>query len=826
LSAAVLSLPPTRPRSDLYSVGEDGVPVLHLHPGQLRAFDSPKRFVGVFAGTQSGKALSLATPIPTPSGFRLMADIQAGDEVFDETGAVRRVTGVSPVYDDHPCYVVIFDDGTKIIADAEHRWLTSTYKERKNAARRVPPSAHKRVNLAPQSIPGPDSGVRTTAEIRGTLRDGRGGSNHAVRLAGPVDFPARDLPVNPYSFGVWLGDGTQGTANLTCAEPEVLAEIIADGYGVGPARESNSGKARTYTVGYTGPRGGDPGSREPNRFLEGLRACGSLSDKSVPEVYLIASRPQRLAFLQGLMDTDGWYEKGGECCFANKRVWITQAVNRLAKSLGLKTRTWSRPTASGETSYCVSFYSKTPVFRVRRKLDRQADWKRRPLGNSKCDYRYVVDVQPYPSVPVKCISVDSPSRLYLAGESCVPTHNTSFGPWWLWNEIEKRKAGDYLAVTASYDLFKLKMLPALREVFEGVMKCGRYWAGDRVIEIMDPVTEKFLARKATDPMYARIILRSAESGGGLESTTGKAAWIDEAGQDVFTAETWRAVLRRLSLSLGRALLTTTIYNFGWLKQEFYDRWVNGEPDYDVIQFDSTENPLFPREEWERAQASMPEWQFNMQYRGLFERPAGLIYDSLGDAPAGPPGFGNLVARFPVPVHWPRYLGLDFGGVNTGGFFVAYNPDSARLYAYRDYLAGHLTAAGHARELLKGEPAVPTCVGGSFSEGQWRDEFTAAGLPVYRPDVSEVEIGIARTYAAIKTRRLLLMNDLAGTLREFRNYSRKLDAAGKPTLVIVDKNRFHRLDAARYVVGWLQQPSGGTELRSASAAGPGKPWGSA
>ena len=73
---------------------------------------------------------------------------------------------------------------------------------------------------------------------------------------------------------------------------------------------------------------------------------------------------------------------------------------------------------------------------------------------------------------------------------------TSYGPWWLMREIyEKRGSGDYLAVTSSYDLFKLKMLPSMLAVFEK-FGLGRYWAGDRVIELADPITGKFLANKS------------------------------------------------------------------------------------------------------------------------------------------------------------------------------------------------------------------------------------------------------------------------------------------------------------------------------------------
>jgi hypothetical protein len=375
---------------------------------------------------------------------------------------------------------------------------------------------------------------------------------------------------------------------------------------------------------------------------------------------------------------------------------------------------------------------------------------------------------------------------------------TSYGPWWLWREVRLRGPSDYLAVTSSYDLFKLKMLPALREVFEHVMRCGRYWSGDRVIELADPETGRFLARRADDPMWGRIILRSAESGGGLESTTAMGALLDEAGQDAFTVESWWAILRRLSLNLGRVLIATTLYNFGWLKAEIHDRWAAGDPDYDVIHFDSTENPAFPAAEWERARASMPTWRFDMQYRGRYERPAGLIYDSFDPA-------RHVVPRFAIPADWPRYLGLDFGGVNTAGLFYAREPATGTLYLYREYKAGGRTAAEHAAALKAGEHMVPRCVGGSHSEGQWRAEFRAAGLPVQEPDVREVEVGIGRVYGAHKRGEILAFSDLAGYLREKGAYSRKLGRDGQPTEDIEDKSTYHYLDAERYIVGWLMRP---------------------
>lgn len=377
---------------------------------------------------------------------------------------------------------------------------------------------------------------------------------------------------------------------------------------------------------------------------------------------------------------------------------------------------------------------------------------------------------------------------------------TSYGPLWLKQAVDRGGPGDYLAVTASYDLFKLKMLPALRECFERVYGIGRYWSGDRIIELRDPATGQFWAKHADDPMWGRIILRSAESGAGLESNTANAAWLDEAGQDSFQVDTWEAVLRRLSLKQGRCLLTTTIYNLGWLKSTLYDPWERAaqqHPDIDVIQFDSTENPMFPRAEYERASRELPRWKFDMFYRGRFSRPAGLIYDAFDDVL-------HVCPPFAIPDRWQRHLGLDFGGVHTAGVFYAEEPDTKKLYLYREYLAGNRTGAEHARALLAGEPMTPFCVGGSPSEDQWRREFRRGGLPVNGPDISAVEIGIDRVYGCHARGEIIVFNTCTGYLAQKHSYSRKVDANGDPIEAIDAKSTYHFLDAERYIVGRIRR----------------------
>lgn len=295
----------------------------------------------------------------------------------------------------------------------------------------------------------------------------------------------------------------------------------------------------------------------------------------------------------------------------------------------------------------------------------------------------------------------------------------------------------------------------------------------------------------------------------LESATAKAAWLDEAGQSKFKLGSWQAVLRRLALHLGRVLLTTTVYNLGWLKSQIHDKWRAGDKDYEVVNFESIANPIFPREEWERAKRDLPRWKFDMMYRGLFTRPAGLIHGSFIDdyAPTG-----HKVPRFEIDPSWPRYLGLDFGGVNTVGLFYAEEPGTDKLYLYREYKAGGRTAKDHAQKLLEGESMVPTCVGGSKSEGQWRQEFRSGGLPVQEPPISDVEVGIDRVYGAHKRGEILVFDDLAGYLEEKMTYSRQLDENGEPTEVIEDKSAFHYMDAERYIIARLRGPRKRTGVR--------------
>ena len=378
-----------------------------LHPGEfvlgqtLEWVELPNDLVARL----EGKALALDTPIPTPSGWRTMGDLELGDVVFDETGAPTTVVAATPPMIGRPCREVIFSDGTRVVADAAHQWVTMDKNGRRRGRERVE--------------------VRTTDEIARTIRvDGE--MNHHVPLAGPVQYPARiDLPIEPYTLGAWLGDGTTTAAAITSVDDEILEQISGEGY---PVRRL-AYAPHLYSIGATGrTRDVTTGRYERNGTLSSqLRNLGMREGKYVPRPYLEASVEQRTAFLQGLMDTDGYVDDvAGRCEFTSVNEGLADGVVELAASLGFRPiKTEGRATLNGidkGPKYRVKFTPHRPVFRLSRKLARQKAANARFHRFRAIDV--VRDVEP---VPVRCIQVSSPRGVFLASRSFIPTHNSSLG---------------------------------------------------------------------------------------------------------------------------------------------------------------------------------------------------------------------------------------------------------------------------------------------------------------------------------------------------------------------------------------------------------------
>jgi len=380
---------------------------------------------------------------------------------------------------------------------------------------------------------------------------------------------------------------------------------------------------------------------------------------------------------------------------------------------------------------------------------------------------------------------------------------TCFAPDWLEREIRMKGPGDYLAVTGTFPLLNLKLLPEFRYVFESLYRVAKYKEihGSRYLIFNRKKTKDGDEVLFDDKAYeeagvreTRIVFGSATNPESLESATAKAAVLDECGMKQWRRDSWEAVLRRLSLARGRALLITTLYGYGWLKDEVYDQGVNGNQDFDIIQVDSIVNPAFPRDEWERAKASLPAWKFDLFYRGRFAKPAGMIYDCFDSAEA-------VINPFVLPEDWPVYVGHDFGSNNMASLWFAQDPATGYFYCFNEYLQGGKATFEHVNEwleLAKGH-RIAKRVGGSHQEVGWRNDFSQAGWAISEPTELRVAEGIQKVYGFLKTNKLFIFRTCQNLIDEVNSYSYELDEKYQPTEKIENKERYHLCDCARYVL---------------------------
>lgn len=410
------------------------------------------------------------------------------------------------------------------------------------------------------------------------------------------------------------------------------------------------------------------------------------------------------------------------------------------------------------------------------------------------------DVHLYPHIG-QLRALQSTARI-VAVIAGAQSGKTQTSPCWLMQEMQAKGPGTYAIVTPTFSLLDKSALPKFREFYEDIFKLGRYYGSpSRRFEVSEDGERRLFGHR--QEQKTQVIFGYASDSHSMEAVTLKGVVCDEAGQPSFSKETWdNLYTRRLAVHQGRALITTTPYSIsGWL-HDLCDEAERGEIDAEVIRFDSVMNPAFPMASFEEARRTLPDWRFQMMFRGIFTRPAGQIYDSFIKSPAP---VGHLVPRFQIPDHWQRYIGLDFGSVNTAAVHIAQGQDQyqGKYIIYRTYHNGGKTAAGHVAELMKGEPRAPISYGGAGSEDSFRAEYNAAGLRVNKPPISDVEVGITRVWSAFKQNQLLVMDDLAPLLNELGAYSRKVDESGNVLEEIDKKSTFHILDSLRYAISHIK-----------------------
>ena len=442
---------------------------------------------GVFKGEftvcggeeSAGKLMDVEELIPTPNGFKRNGDLCDGDEIFGEDGRVYKVVKAHPIQEEE-AFLVRFDDNTETFVHEGHLWYTWTLKDRQKKFKQSekfrsdrrskrkrrgdgshPWTTKMNEDRGKYYVPKPIRGsVKTTKEISETLM-AHGGecANHSIPLAHPLELPYRNLPLDPYVLGAWLGDGTSSKPEITIgSQDEIEMCSLLAGHGE-PVRKLPVAGKFTFSPGK---------GKGYGEFKEKLRGMGVLNNKHIPEEYLWSSCYQRLELLRGMMDTDGYCNASGAVEFTNTNREVAMGVYRLASSLGVKPH-WNEGIATLYGKVCgpkyrVTWTAPLGCFYLRRKLRRlpkkQPEWTK---------YRRIVAVEPIGKRKMRCITTSNPSGLYLFGANCNVTHNSSFLLQMLVaNAMEGTPCGLF-SLEMSKDQVKRRCYPLLSEILTSSM---------------------------------------------------------------------------------------------------------------------------------------------------------------------------------------------------------------------------------------------------------------------------------------------------------------------------------------------------------------------
>lgn len=372
--------------------------------------------------------LALDTEVRTIDGWKIVGDLHVGDFVYGSDGLPAEVKRETEVFYDRECFRVEFDDGTSIVADAGHGWTVQAKNGHGD---------------------GFDTVTMTTQQMKDYKESRKRGSLRIPTV--PVHFPEKELEVDPYILGFWLGDGSRNNGSfaidwrLKDELETIFRRHLLDYEDLRFAfAQENTGTVNVKRRDGICPRGheyfndlsnqstvkGNPACRkcymypragyndpELPALIQRLRSIGVLKNKHIPDCYLNGSYDQRMELLRGLMDSDGSINKDGRAIFTNKDRRLIEGIESLLDSLGFKWKEYPATNGAARVDFIPRAGEYVFKFEYKKSRQREVD---HPLSVN----RRVTAIVPVESVPVKCIGIDNEDHLFQATRRGVLTHNT------------------------------------------------------------------------------------------------------------------------------------------------------------------------------------------------------------------------------------------------------------------------------------------------------------------------------------------------------------------------------------------------------------------
>lgn len=395
---------------------------------------SNKRNLILYPHIGYGKLSSYDSPVFTASGPVKMKDIKIGDKICNSYGGESTVLNKID-FPGEIIYKCTFNDGRSCLVGGNHNWLTHTTRNHLIYNKSTK-------NYDRDTIGAPCWKVLTTNQI---IEDLEKHPKHRYKmpLAKPVYHKKRNHIISPYALGAYLGDGSYGKTS---------SAVVGDDYEIHERmqRENSSichiknleekkeqGKSTVKYSTVFNPKF----RKEINRL--GLAGCKS-NAKFIPDEYLYDSIDNRIALLQGLMDTDGTVMNTGIKARNSNRMpcpsfWtsskeLAENIMTLIRGLGGLCRFhFSEKGKTNATknydAYIIYFNfpeNRFPIFYLKRKqhwidgvYNRNLDYRQK----RKPQYLILKSIEKTNLKGGMCIEVDSEDHCYLTDEYIV-THNS------------------------------------------------------------------------------------------------------------------------------------------------------------------------------------------------------------------------------------------------------------------------------------------------------------------------------------------------------------------------------------------------------------------
>lgn len=386
-------------------------------PLGLPLYDNPIRNILIFTSRGLGKDNKWDTKVYKEDGQCIIDDIKVGDKIYGADGKLTTVIDRADYYNQMQ-YKVTFEDGRETYCGDGHLWEIYKVGGSGNQSYVLPLKEIRKNYL------GYEGKVGDTKRVVGK-RD----SKYFVKMCEPVQYPEKDLLIDPYFLGLWLGDGFSKSPAICSEDVEIkdyakkyFTDLGLNIRSVKKTPDTNPEFEHIFGV-----------KRPPdhkNKLTELLRHYNLINNKHIPTDYLYASVEQRMELVRGLMDTDGYIDKYGQIEITQKNEQILDGLKLILASLGIKYHKSLKPITEWEGKkleipwiyHRLTINTDKEIFKLTRKKERLREPQSRATYRKR-NFNAIRSIEPYKVEHSVCLGVDNATSLFLCDEYIV-THNS------------------------------------------------------------------------------------------------------------------------------------------------------------------------------------------------------------------------------------------------------------------------------------------------------------------------------------------------------------------------------------------------------------------